>query len=99
MAHCDNDDDPDPCTTAERCRGMLELAIIVGIVILMLTWPTLLVLPVVAAAGGLLVVLAIWDDVACGRADKKAAGTRPRAGSTRCGQDRLQGSSGDKRAA
>ena len=95
MTHRDNDDDPDPCTTAQRCRGMLELAIIVGIVVLMLTWPSLLVLPVLAAAGGLLVVLAIWDDAACRRANEKAAGARARDRSTRCGRD----CRGDKRAA
>ena len=96
MTHRDNDDDPDPCTAAERCRGMLELAIIVGIVVLMLTWPSLLVLPVLAAAGGLLVVLAIWDDAACRRATEKAARAPPRDRSTRCGRD-CRG--GDKRAA
>ena len=84
-----DDHDPDPCTTGERCRGVLELAIICGIVILMITWPSLLMFPVLAAAGGLLVVLAIWDDVACRRANDNAAAAGQRAAVTRSERDRL----------
>ena len=98
MTHHDPDDS-DTYTTGERCRGVLELAIIVGIVTLMLTWPSLLMLPVIAAAGGLLVVLAIWDDAACRRPNEKTAAARQRATVRRQLQDRLRGSGSDRHAA
>ena len=47
---------------------MLELLIIVGIVVWMLASDSVLMLPALAAAGGLLAILAFWDDVATRRA-------------------------------
>jgi hypothetical protein len=93
------DYDADRCTAGERCRGVLELAIIVGIVAWTLTSSSLLMLPVLAAAGGLLAVLAIWDDAACRRAAHKGATARERTASAPDPKDRLQESSRGKRAA
>jgi hypothetical protein len=92
-------DEPDRCTTGERCRGVLELSIIVGVITLVLSWPSLLMFPVLAAACGLLVMLAVWDDAARRRANEKTAAARERAEVACCGQDRLTPSGGDKRAA
>lgn len=65
-------------STKERCRGVLEMAILVGIIVWTIASPSLLMLPVLAAAGGLLVVLAIWED-ACRLASDTAPDARPRA--------------------
>ena len=75
-----HDHEADRFTTGERCRGLLELAIIGGIVVWTIMSSSLLMLPVLAAAGGLLVILAIWDDAACRPANEKAAarGNTPR---------------------
>ena len=91
------DHDSDSCTAGERCRGMLELALIVGIVAWTLTSPSLLMLPVLAAAGGLLAVLAIWDDAACRRAVHKGASAQQHTASARDFKDGHEVSSPDKR--
>ena len=57
---------------------MLELLIIVGIVVWMLASDSLLMLPALAVAGGLLAILAIWDDVAARRAVHNVPAARRR---------------------
>ena len=94
-----HDHDADRFTMGERCRGVLELAIIVGIVVWTIMSSSLLMLPVLAAAAGLLVILAIWDDAACRRANQKAASARQHAAATRPVEDPFKRSAEGKRAA
>jgi hypothetical protein len=61
---------PRHCTGGERCRGIAEMVIIVGLFVCILLFPGVMLLPVVAAAGLLLVVLAVWDDAAARRAER-----------------------------
>ena len=94
-----HDHDLDRCTAGERCRGMLELAMIIGIVAWTVTSPSLLMLPVLAAAGGLLAGLAIWDDMACRRGAAEAAAARRDAAPVRDVRSGPEASSPDQRAA
>ena len=87
-----HDDDSERFTWGERCRGVLELSIILGVIVWTLVFPSLVMLPVLAIAGGVLVALAVWDDVACRSA--QAARVRRSSASARKSRDAGRGTSG-----
>ncbi|HEY2843432.1 MAG TPA: hypothetical protein VGJ09_07285 [Bryobacteraceae bacterium] len=51
-----------PCTRGEAVLGKLEMLLVAVGIILCVLFPTLLMLPILAAMGFILVGLAIWSD-------------------------------------